>query len=151
MNNNKNNKNIVPIVSYRNVDISKCTVLCENKGKPGIYRWKNLITNESYIDSSISLSNRFSHYYSLAFLKRKVEKGSSAIYNALLKYGHSNFSLDIIEYCEINQLVSKEQYYMDILKPKYNIQKTAGSRSGIKQSKATNKLLSNVFKGRTFS
>jgi len=38
--------------------------------------------------------------------------GSSAIYSALLKYGYSNFSLDILEYCEIDALIEREQYYI---------------------------------------
>ncbi len=46
--------------------------------------------------SSISLSNRFKIYYYLSYLTKRIEKGSSAIYNALLKYGYSNINLDII-------------------------------------------------------
>lgn len=56
------------------------------------------------------------------------------IYKALIKYGYSNFSLDIMEYCEPNVLISKEQYYIDILKPEYNILKIAGSNLGFKHT-----------------
>jgi group I intron endonuclease len=133
---NKNIK-IIPLVSYTNASEYKNTILSENKNKSGIYRWNNLITGKSYIGSSISLSKRFSIYYSLNSLKRNVNKGSSAIYNALLKYNHSNFSLDIIEYCEPNLLISREQYYIDLLKPKYNILLIAGSKLGSKHSEAT--------------
>ena len=149
--NNNNNGNIIPVVSYHNANISKHIILYENKGRSGIYRLNNLITNKSYIGSSISLSKRFSNYYSLAFLNRKVEKGSSAIYSALLKYSYSNFGLDILEYCEISELIPKEQYYIDLFKPKYNILKVAGSRLGTKHTEATKKLLSNAFRGRIFS
>jgi NUMOD1 domain len=76
-----------------------------------------------------------SNYYSLAYLKRRTRKGSSIIYNSLLKHGYNNFSLDILEYCEPNILIKREQYYLDILKPEYNILKTAGSLYGFKQSK----------------
>lgn len=41
----------------------------------------------------------------------------------LLKYGDSNFSLDIIEYYEPSVLIAREQYYIDLLKSKYNILK----------------------------
>jgi group I intron endonuclease len=110
-----------------------------------------LITNKIYIGSSISLGNRFSTYYSLAYLKNKVIKGSSIIYNSLLKYGHSNFSIDILEYCEPSLLVEREQYYIDILKPEYNILKNVGSRLGSKQSEETKQLISNALKNRIFS
>jgi len=150
-NNNNNNGNTVPVISYYNVDISKNIILKDNKRKSGIYRWNNLIRGKSYIGSSVSLSGRFNNYYSLTFLNRKVEIGSSAIYSALLKYGYSNFSLDILEYCEPSQLIAKEQYYIDLLEPEYNILKTAGSWLGAKHSESTKQLLSNVFKGRVFS
>jgi group I intron endonuclease len=54
-----------------------------------------------------------------------------------LKYGYSNFSLDILEYCEPSVLIKREQYYLDTLKPEYNILKKAGSSFGYKHSLET--------------
>ena len=133
----KNNKNIIPVVSYSNADKDKFIIYEENKNKSGIYRWNNLVTGSSYVGSSINLTNRFSNYYSLAYLKKRVKKGSSIINNSLLKYGYSNFSLDILEYCEPSVLIKREQYYIDTLKPKYNILKNAGSSLGFKHSLET--------------
>jgi len=151
MNNKNNNINIIPVLSYFNAYKDKSIVYKENKNKSGIYRWNNLITDKSYIGSSISLGGRFSNYYSPAFLKNRIKKGSSIIYNSLLKYGYNNFSIDILEYCEPNVLIKREQYYIDILKPEYNISKIAGSRLGTKQSKETKKLISSALKNRKFS
>jgi hypothetical protein len=53
---------------------------------------------------------------------------------ALLKYGFSNFSLEILEFCEIEELLKREQYYLDNLKPQYNIVETAGSTLGYKHT-----------------
>lgn len=53
---------------------------------------------------------------------------------ALLKYGHANFSLEILEYHEVELLLSKEQFYIDLIEPDYNILKTAGSSFGYKHS-----------------
>jgi len=39
----------------------------------------------------------------------------------LLLHGYSKFSLTILEYCEVAQLLSKDKYYIDILQPEYNI------------------------------
>lgn len=108
----KYNTVIIPIVTYTNADTNKLRIYEENRVKSGIYQWNNLITGKSYVGSSISLSNRFRIYYSLISLKRKLSMGSSAIYSALLKYGYSNFSLDILEYCEIDALIEREQYYI---------------------------------------
>ncbi len=43
------------------------------------------------------------------------------ICNSLLKYGYSNFSLEILEYCEPDVRFEKEKYYLKLLKPEYNI------------------------------
>ena len=54
-----------------------------------------------------------------------------------MKYGYSGFTLEILEYCQPTKAVSlaeQEQYYLDLLKPKYNILKTAGSSLGFKHS-----------------
>lgn len=50
-----------------------------------------------------------------------------AIKLALLKYGYSNFSLDILEFCEISNPRVREIYYFDLLYPKDNIFKPTGS------------------------
>jgi group I intron endonuclease len=55
----------------------------------------------------------------------------------LLKYGHSNFTLDILEYCPIVSLTTREQYYLDGLNPEYNILKNAYSLLGFKHSEKT--------------
>lgn len=43
------------------------------------------------------------------------------IYKAQLKYGYSNFKLDILVYCDPTYLIKRVQYYIDNLKPEYNI------------------------------
>lgn len=136
-------------IYYDNIFLRKLDILKENKNKSGVYKWNCLITGKSYVGSSVSLSKRFTFYYSLASLKRVVSKESSAIYSAILKYGHENFSLDILEYCEPDLLISKEQYYIDELKPKYNILKFASSRFGHKLSEDTKKALSVASRGKT--
>ena len=72
-------------------------------------------------------------------MKRIITNSNSLIYRAILKYGYINFTLEILEYCETNKdmLLQKEQYYMDTLKPEYNIMKQAGSVLGLKHTKDT--------------
>jgi len=81
-------------------------------------------------------------------LKRVLNKESSLIYKAILKYGYSNFSLDIIEYCSSDVVIIREQYYIDLLSPEYNILKTAGSRLGKKHNLETKKAISITSRGR---
>jgi group I intron endonuclease len=121
MNSNKesNKINIIPIVTYNNANLDMLIVYRENIGKSGIYRWVNNLNGKSHIGSSISLSYKINIYYSLSSL-REI-KGSIIISRALLKYGYDNFSIDILEYCELDVLIAREQYYISLLKPEYNI------------------------------
>lgn len=119
----------VPLVTYANADTEKFKILKENKGKCGIYRWINILNNKSYIGSSIDLRRRLKQYYNISYLERF---SNMLIYKSLLKYGYSKFSLEILEYCDLSDVIKREQHYIDILKPEYNILKLAGSSFGYK-------------------
>ena len=51
---------------------------------------------------------------------------NSLIYKALLLHGYGAFNLEILEYCNKQYIIEREQYYIDLLKPEYNIQSIAG-------------------------
>lgn len=85
----------------------------------------------------MNLSKRLRDYYSIRFLEREVKRINSVIYMALLKYGYSSFSLEILEYCEPKKCIEREQYYLDLLKSEYNTLKNAGSLLGFKHSEET--------------
>ena len=74
---------------------NKSNILTDNKGKSGIYRWVNKITNESYIGSSVNLYSRLLNYYNKNYLNKRILIRNSHIYRALLFYGYSNFNLEI--------------------------------------------------------
>jgi group I intron endonuclease len=59
-----------------------------------------------------------------------LKESKSYIYSALIKYGYSRFTLEILEYCDSKDVIKREQYYIDLLKPEYNILKKAGSSYG---------------------
>nr|QJQ35311.1 GIY-YIG endonuclease [Fusarium brevicatenulatum] len=119
-------------------------IIKDNKDKSGIYKWTNKITNDIYIGQSISLAKRFIRYFNLSYLKNRE---TLVISRALIKYGYSNFSLEILEYCDIANLTEREQYYMDKLNPRYNTLKIAGSSSGHKLSEETKSKISKSLKG----
>jgi group I intron endonuclease len=62
---------------------------------------------------------------------------NSQIYKTLLKNGLENFDLEILEYCNKESVIQREQYYMDLLKPDYNILSVAGSSLGFKHTQET--------------
>lgn len=103
----------------------------DNANKSGVYRWVNNISKNTYVGSSINLSNRLNRYYHNSEL---TKKNARPINQALLKYGHNNFSLEILEYCSKDILPERENFYLDNLKPEYNILKFAYSMLGYKHS-----------------
>ena len=139
---------VIPVISYKNADTLKKEVIKDNRGKSGVYRWINNSNGKSYVGSSIDLVSRLYSYYSLRFLEKQT---SSLICKALLKYGHSAFTLDILEYCEPENNIEREQYYIDLLKPEYNIQKVAGSSIGQKRTDETKLKISKYRSGRALA
>lgn len=133
---------VVPVVTYSNADTMKESVVKENKGKSGVYRWTNKISNKIYIGSSSNLGSRFRNYYKYSFLTSNRSQ-NMIIYKALLKYGYSNFILDILEYCELQDVISREQHYLDLLNPEYNVLKIAGSNLGYKHTEENLAILKN--------
>lgn len=140
------NINIVPVISY-NANKDKYRLYKDNLYKSGVYRWYNESNDKSYVGSSKNLGNRLSIYYSKKAMLAKVKHSTSIIYSALLKHSNDNFTLDILEYCELDILTEREQYYIDILKPEYNILPAANSRIGSKHSLKTRALMSLKLKG----
>jgi group I intron endonuclease len=69
------------------------------------------------------------------------------INRALLKEGYSSFSLYILEYCSEENLIQREQYFIDTLKPEYNICTTAGSTLGEMHLEKTKEMISETKKG----
>ena len=91
----------------------------------------NLINGKFYIGSSINLERRLKEYFNINHLEFRKKLPICA---ALLKYGYSNFKLEILEYSTIDETIIKEQYYLDMFKSEYNILRTAGSSIGYKHS-----------------
>nr|AVP25176.1 putative GIY-YIG homing endonuclease [Pertusaria plittiana] len=125
-----NLNDVKPVITYDNADEDKRNILADNRNKSGIYRWINKINGNTYIGSSINLAVRMYTYYSL----RSLAKSNRLIDRSLLKYGFSLSREEILEYSYKNNVISREQYYINILKPNYNIVKIAGSTLGYKHT-----------------
>nr|YP_009568374.1 GIY-YIG endonuclease [Orbilia oligospora]QBL02005.1 GIY-YIG endonuclease [Orbilia oligospora]QID02758.1 GIY-YIG type homing endonuclease [Orbilia oligospora]QID02826.1 hypothetical protein [Orbilia oligospora] len=136
--------NVDSVKFYEDAYSMKKLIINDNKAKSGIYKWTNKITNDIYVGQSGDLAKRFIRYFNLSYLKNRE---SLVISRALIKYGYSNFTLEILEYCDITNLTEIEQYYIDKLNPKYNILKLASSSLGYKHSEETKIKISKSLKG----
>jgi len=73
------------------------------------------------------------------------------ICRALLKYGYSNFSLTILEYCDKEKCIEREKHYIDFFGTgtEYNTVKDPSlpSMSGRKHSNKTKQIMSDAKQG----
>src|SRR6185503_19285195 len=101
----------------------------------GIYKIINLINEKFYIGSAVNIRKRWNcHKYQL----RKNKHPNSHLQNAWNKYGELNFKLELIEFIENkNELLFREQFYIDTLKPPYNLAPNAKSMLGFKHNEAS--------------
>lgn len=143
--------NVKPVIIYSDLTAEIKIIFKDNKGKSGIYRWTNTITGTTYVGSAVNLTRRLRDYFSIKFLKKEILKNKSLIYRALLKYGYSNFKLEILEYCDKTSTISREQYFIDSLKPDYNLCLKAGSSLGRITKEDTRLKLRNIWLNRLFS
>jgi group I intron endonuclease len=122
-----NNQFIAELPKY-NFDTDRITYLKDNTNKSGIYMFKNFINDKRYIASSENLKRRFICYLNTNHLLKNT---CMNICRAFLKYGSSKFSLEILEYCEAEQCLKREDFYLSSLNPEYNInQKSTAPFSG---------------------
>jgi group I intron endonuclease len=66
---------------------------------------------------------------------------------ALLKHGHSNFSLTILEYCSPEKCLEREDLYLFSVNHEYNILEKAGSSLGYIHSDESRQIMSEAKKG----
>ena len=97
---------------------------------PCIYKIYNQVNNDIYIGSTVSLGLR--KWYHLKDLNKKTHCNYK-LQNAF----NSGIKLlfEVIEYVPFKMLVEREQYWMDTLKPRYNIILIAERKITKKQSK----------------
>ena len=102
--------------------------------KSGIYLLYNNISNKFYIGQSSNLLKRMKCYLSPSYL---LSHNQLLITRALLRHGHSEFSLVILDICDTSNLDYQETSWIQRLKPEYNILTTGRSSLGFKLSSST--------------
>lgn len=122
-----------PILTYNNAEELKSLIFKENINKSFVYRWTNKVNGKTYLGSTSNAKSRLQTYYD----NYTLNLINMPIYKAILKYGHSNFIFDIIEYCDSAETVQKEQYYLDRFDFDYNVLEKANSSLGYKHNSET--------------
>jgi len=107
--------------------------------KSGIYKILNIVTEKFYIGSAVNLKVRIKdHKYKL----RHNRHCNILLQSSWNLHGEEAFVYEIIEYCDKEKLIEREQYWLDKTQCYennygYNINKTANSMLGYKHTKET--------------
>jgi group I intron endonuclease len=105
--------------------------------KTGVYYIRNDRTGDFYIGSAAKgfrprWWNHRSHL-------RGQWHDNSRLQRAWNKYGEAAFTFGILEPCTPEECIEREQYYIDLLSPPYNLAPTAGSTLGYKHTEEDKK------------
>lgn len=116
----------------------------------GIYQWRNLVNGKVYVGSAFELVKRKNTHLSKLRLNKHPNKKLQSSYN---KHGQINFVFEILELVmpDKNTLIEREQYYIDLHDPWYNIRKVASSNKGTKISEQGRINIRNAIIGRKHS
>src|SRR5438034_64741 len=117
---------------------------------PGIYKIFFISPDKLYIGSAINLRKRYREH--MSNLRTGIHKNAH-LQRACAKYGLDTLHFEVVEYIEREEdLLEREQHYLDTLKPHYNINPSAQNSSlGVKRSLETRAKLSASHKGKPLS
>lgn len=117
--------------------------------KAGVYLISNNVNGKCYVGSTIHLDQRRKQHFSRLAHNKHVNKHLQNAYN---KYGREAFEFEVLEIIDIDDsikenLLMREQFWIDNLKPAYNILPVAGSNLGYHHTEETKQKISNSTKG----
>ena len=98
----------------------------------GVYKIVNIQTTDFYIGSSINLSLREKNHFNKLKHWKHV---NTHLQHAYIKYGKENFKFEILATCPKEYCIKLEQWFLDNLKPIYNISPTAKNTTGCKNKR----------------
>lgn len=100
--------------------------LIELKHKIGVYQIKNIYNNKIYIGSSINLGQRIYNHFCMLSKNKHINKKLQSSWNIHTKQA---FEYLILEFCNKENLIEREQFYINTYKPEYNLTPLAGSNA----------------------
>ena len=111
-----------------------------------IYAIVNKTTHDMYVGSAVAVNRRWAaHMCNL----RKGSHHCAHLQNAYRKYGPDAFDWEIIQFVDNKEdLIRREQFWIDFFRPSYNKRKIADSCLGVKRSAKARENMRNAQLGR---
>lgn len=104
----------------------------------GIYAIFNIKNNKIYVGSAANYLDKHGgikgRFYSHVTLLKNNAHRNQHLQRSFINHGLSNFKIAILEFCNPDDCIKREQFYLDALEPEYNICKIANSTLGTKMS-----------------
>jgi len=123
-------ENLPKVIEINNLHLTDTLKTAKDtiKGQSGVYAFQCLETGTYYIGSSVDLYNRFYDHL-------MNDSSNLHLQRAIVLYGLPSFLFFVIEFCAKDQLLSREQHWLDWLftqpaELRYNFLPTAGSSLG---------------------
>jgi len=102
-----------------------------------IYKISNSVNEKIYIGSALNYNLRISKHINSLNLNKHHNR---ILQNHVNKYGINTLIFDIVEHIlDSDNLIQREQFYIDTLKPEFNICRIAGNCAGRKWSDSMRK------------
>lgn len=79
--------------------------------RPGIYKITNNVNGKFYIGKSVNVNHRIKNHISASF-NENDSSYNQIIHQAIRKYGPENFTYEVLEYCNEEELNNKEKEYI---------------------------------------
>lgn len=110
----------------------------------GVYLISNNVNGKCYVGSTIHLDQRRREHFSKLANNKHINVHLQNAYN---KYSREAFDFEVLETIDIDdnikdKLLKREQFWIDNLKPEYNILLVAGSNLGYHHTEETKKKIS---------
>lgn len=107
----------------------------ELRNEPGIYIIRSTANHKVYIGSAYRLSFRLSqHLYAI----RKLKHHSKHLQKHFYKYDNGTLSFNLLEVCPVENLIEREQFYLNKFNPfrnnGFNTSEIAGTNRGFKNT-----------------
>jgi len=99
--------------------------------KSGVYQIINITNSHKYIGSSVDIRNRWNCHRNTLHNNKHTSIYLQRAYN---KYGYFNFFYQLLEETinDTKILLEREQYYINLLKPEYNMNPTSSANFNLK-------------------
>jgi len=111
----------------------------------GIYEIVNLVNGKRYIGSAINFETRWCEH------RRTLRRGchhNRNLQKSWHQYDEAAFAFRILEICDPEYLIEKEQAAIDALYPEFNISQRAGSTLGVKYTSEAKARVSASLRGK---